>query len=129
MPRKQKQKIKVYDSAALEGLMQEVYNDACNGLKDAQAIINEIKKSTKAEDVDEVTRIAKELINAGKQKTDNVKIKLEVAKLQYDSLKQGGDAGKAMEGRYGDKVGENDFDAVRELIKKKALSDDNDVNN
>jgi len=127
MPRKKKQVIKVNDSTSLEAAMQEVYNDACSGIKEAQTVINELRNSTTAEDVDEATKISHQLISAGKQKTDNVKLKLEVAKLQFDSLKHGGNAAKAIEGRYGEKPSEDDFGSVREMIEKNAFADDNEV--
>ena len=90
MPRKKKQQIKVNNSTSLEGLMQEVYNDACTQISDAQRTINELANSTTAEDVDDATKIAREKSNAQKIKDSGVKIKLEVAKLQADIIKHNG---------------------------------------
>ena len=90
MPRKKKQQIKVNNSTSLEGLMQEVYSDACSQINDAQRTINELTNSTTAEDVDDATKIAREKTNAQKIKESSIKIKLEVAKLQADIIKHNG---------------------------------------
>ena len=45
MPRKRKQDIKINNGDSLEGLLQEVYNDACGQINDANRIINELKTS------------------------------------------------------------------------------------
>ncbi len=70
--------------------MQEVYNDACSQINDAQRTINELTNSTTAEDVADATSIAREKSNAQKIKDSGVKIKLEVAKLQADIIKHNG---------------------------------------
>ena len=70
--------------------MQEVYNDACSQINDAQRNINDLTNSTIAADVDDATKIAREKSNAHKIKESGIKIKLEVAKLQADIIKHNG---------------------------------------
>ena len=116
MPRKKKQQIKVNNSTSLEGLMQEVYNDACTQINDAQKTINELSNSTEAADVDDASKIAKAKTDAQKIKDSGIKIKLEVAKLQSDILKHGGNQEKAVEERYEGKAQISDFKTIRNLI-------------
>jgi len=99
MARKKRQDIKVNNSTSLEGLMQEVYNDACSQINLAQRTINELTNSTNPEDVDDATKIAKEKSNAQKIKDSGIKIKLEVAKLQADIIKSNGNMNEAEQSR------------------------------
>lgn len=118
MPRRRKQQIKVNDTESLEGLMQEIYNDACIQITQAQNTINELNNGVVAEDVDDSTKIAREKSNAQKIKTDNIKIKLEVAKLQTDVIKHHGDIGEASQARSD--VGAaslDDFKEIRNMMK------------
>jgi hypothetical protein len=132
MPRKRKQDIKVNNTTSLEGLMQEVYNDACGQINDAQRTINELQTSTTQEDVEDATKIAKAKIDAQKIKDSGIKIKLEVAKLQSDIIKHSGNTEKAVEERYEGKAQIKDFKAIRDMINNQAngIEDDNeDTNN
>jgi len=117
MPRKKKQQIKVNNTTALEGLMQEVYNDACTQINDANRTINELQTSTTPEDVEDATKIAKTKIDAQKIKDSSIKIKLDLAKLQSDIIKHGGDADAAVEERYEGKANLSDFKTIRDIIK------------
>lgn len=116
MPRKRKQQIKVNNTTSLEGLMQEVYNDACGQINDAQRTINELKTSTDPEDVEDATKIAKARTDAQKIKDSGIKIKLEVAKLQSDIIKHSGNQEAALQERYDGKANINDFKTIRDLI-------------
>lgn len=131
MPRKRKQDIKVNNTNSLEGLMQEVYNDACGQINDAQRTINELQTSTTPEDVEDATKIAKVKIDAQKIKDSGIKIKLEVAKLQSDIIKHSGNTEKAVEERYEGKAQIKDFKAIRDMINNQAngIEDDNEDNN
>lgn len=132
MPRKKKQDIKVNNTNSLEGLMQEVYNDACGQINDAQRTINELQASTKPEDVEDATKIAKAKIDAQKVKDSGIKIKLEVAKLQSDIIKHSGNTEKAVEERYEGKAQIKDFKTIRDIINNQAnIQDENneDSNN
>ncbi len=126
MPRKRKQDIKVNNTNSLEGLMQEVYNDACGQINDAQRTINELTTSTKPEDVEDATKIAKAKIDAQKIKDSGIKIKLEVAKLQSDIIKHSGNTEKAVEERYEGKAQIKDFKAIRDMINNQANGVEND---
>lgn len=117
MPRKKRQRIKTNNNESLESLLQETYNDACVNIIDAQRTINEMVNSAEPEDVDDLTKIAKEKTNALKIKDSAIKIKLEIAKLQNDILKHGGDMNKALEERSAGKVSLNDFKAIRKMIE------------
>jgi hypothetical protein len=126
MPRKKKQQIKVNNSTSLEGLMQEVYNDACGQINDANRTINELASSTTPEDVDDAAKIAKAKVDAQKIKDSSIKIKLEVAKLQSDIIKHGGDQKAAVEERYEGKATLNDFKTIRDIVENGGdLEDDN----
>jgi len=120
MPRKKKQQIKVNNTTALEGLMQEVFNDA-------NRTINELQSSTTPEDVEDATKIAKTKIDAQKVKDSSIKIKLDIAKLQSDILKHGGNEEKAVEERYEGKAQLSEFKTIRDIIKNGG--DNQDTNN
>lgn len=124
MPRKRKQQIKVNNTTALEGLMQEVYNDACGQINDANRTINELQSSTTPEDVEDATKIAKTKIDAQKIKDSSIKIKLDIAKLQSDILKHGGNEEKAVSEHSGGKANLSDFNTIRDIIKNNSDSED-----
>jgi len=117
MPRKKKQDVKVNDVESLEGLMQETYNDACLQINDAQRSINELASSATPQDVDDLTKIAKEKGGLLKVKDSAIRIKLELAKLQSDILKNRGDADAAIQERTDGKASLNDFKSIREMLK------------
>ena len=129
MPRKKKQEIKVNNTTSLEGLMQEVYNDACGQINDANRTINELQTSTTPEDVEDATKIAKAKIDAQKVKDSGIKIKLEVAKLQSDIIKHSGNSEKAVEERYEGKAQISDFKTIRDIIKNNGDEDTNEESN
>jgi hypothetical protein len=124
MPRKKKQDVKVNDVESLEGLMQETYNDACLQINDAQRSINELASSATPQDVDDLTKIAKEKGGLLKVKDSAIRIKLELAKLQSDILKNRGDAETAIQERTDGKASLNDFKSIREMLKN-----DKDIEN
>jgi hypothetical protein len=125
MPRKKKQQVKVNDTASLEGLMQETYNDACTQINDAQRNINEITNSIQPEDVDDQTKIAREKSNALKIKDSAIKIKLELAKLQSDIIKHNGNIEEAQDSRISSGAPTfDDFKNVREWVNE--ANSDND---
>ncbi len=124
MPRKKKQQIKSNNVESFEGLLQEVYNDACANIKDAQTTINEMTNAAEPEDVDDLTKVAKERGNLLKVKDSAMKVKLEVAKLQNDSIKHNGDLSTAVNERRGGKVDFNDFRAVRKMIEDGSKDND-----
>ena len=128
MPRKKKQVIKVNNTTSLEGLMQEVYNDACGQVNDANRTINEMKTSTVSEDVEDATKVAKTKIDALKTKDSAIKIKLEVAKLQSDIIKHSGNTEKAVDERYEGKAQIADFKSIRDMIKKDSESGQDENN-
>lgn len=117
MPRKRKQDVKVNNVDSLEGLMQETYNDACLQINDAQRSINELATSANPTDVDDLTKIAKEKGGLLKVKDSAIRIKLELAKLQSDILKNRGDADAAIQERSNGKASLDDFKSIREMLK------------
>ena len=123
MPRKKKQEVKVNNVDSLEGLMQETYNDACLQINDAQRTINELSVSAEPTDVDDLTKIAKEKGGLLKVKDSAIRIKLELAKLQSDIIKNRGDANAAINEMSNGQVSANDFKSIREMLKN-----DKDVN-
>jgi len=120
MPRKKKQKISVNDSTSLEGLLQEIYNDACGLIKDAQKTINQLDAATNPEDVDDYTKIAKEKSNAMKIKESGVKAKLEVSKLLGDIIKHNGNVEEGIHSASGGQASADDMKSIRDLIKGKS---------
>jgi DNA-binding protein YbaB len=117
MPRKKKQEVRINSADSLEGLCQEAYNDACAQINDAQRTINEMTSSANPVDVDDLTKLAKGKVDALKIKDSAIKIKLEIAKLQNDILKNNGDADAAVKDRSNGTVSLDDFSKVREMIK------------
>lgn len=118
MPRRKKQEVKVNDIESLEGLMQETYNDACLQINQAQSTINELTNGTTAQDVDDSTKIAKEKGGLLKVKDSAIRIKLELAKLQSDILKNRGDAEAAIKEKSNGKASIDDFKSIREFLKQ-----------
>lgn len=119
MARSKKQKIEINNNDSLQGLMQEVYNNACNQLNDSQKVINEIAVAASPQDVDDYAKIATSKINALKLKDSAIKIKLDVGKLQNEIIKH---SGSLTEGSTtssgGSVVTSKDFSQIREIIKK-----------
>ena len=126
MARKKKQQIKTNDNSSLTGLLQEVYNDACSNINDAQKTINEMSNAAEPADVDDLTKLAKEKTSALKVKDSAIKIKLEVAKLQNDIIKNSGNEEAAVTERSDGKVTMSDFKAVRQMLKDSA--NDEEIN-
>ena len=126
MPRKRKQDVKVNDSDSLQGLMQEIYNDACLQITEAQTAITLLSVSTDPQDVDDHTKIAKEKANLLKIKDLGISKKLEVAKLQTILIKSNSDADSINKELSANKASIDDFKAVREMFKKRRDEDYND---
>jgi hypothetical protein len=117
MPRKQKQVIKTNSDDSLSGLMQETYNDACLQINDAQKTINELSASATPADVDDLTKIAKEKGGLLKIKDSAIRIKLELAKLQSDIIKNRGDVETTINERSHGTASISDFKSIREMLK------------
>ncbi len=124
MPRRKKQEVKVNDTESLEGLMQETYNDACLQINQAQSTINELTTGTQPQDVEDATKIAKEKGGLLKVKDSAIRIKLELAKLQSDIIKNRGDVDAAIQEKSNGKASLDDFKSIRELLKN-----DKDIKN
>lgn len=124
MPRRKKQVVKVNNLVSLEGVLQEVYNEACGNIKSAQEGINIISTASEPADVDEFAKVAKAKTDFLKTKTDNIKVKLEVAKLQNDSLKHAGDLKADLADSADGKVTNEHFSSIREMIMEKAKRED-----
>jgi len=125
MPRKKKQEVKLNDNDSLEGLMQETYNDACLQINDAQKTINELTTAATTQDVDDLTKIAKEKGGLLKVKDSAIRIKLEVAKLQSDIIKNRGNVDAALQERTDGKATIDDFKSIRQmLVRDKDVTDE-----
>ena len=126
MPRKKKQEILINNNDSLSGLMQETYNDACLQINDAQKTINEVTSSATPTDVDDITKIAKEKGNLLKVKDSAIRIKLELAKLQSDIIKNRGDVETTVNERSQGSASFDDFKTIREMIKKNETDSNNE---
>lgn len=118
MPRKKKQDVKINDTEALEGMMQETYNDACLNISDAQKTINELTNSATPTTINDYTSIAKEKGVLLKVKDSAIRIKLELAKLQSDIIKNRGDVETAVSERSNGTASLSDFKSIREMLKQ-----------
>tara|TARA_B110000977_G_C10992113_1_gene460329 strand:- start:714 stop:1103 length:390 start_codon:yes stop_codon:yes gene_type:complete len=125
MPRKKKQQIKTNNTDSLEGLLQETYNDACANITAAQNNINEMGNSAEPEDVDDLTKIAAQKTSALKIKDSAMRIKLEIAKLQSDLIKNKG-ANETNQPSNGGKVSLSDFKAVRKMMEENSKNNNID---
>jgi len=126
MPRKKKADVKVNNTNSLESLMQETYNDACLQISDAQKTINELATSATPLDVDDHTKIAKEKGGLLKIKDSAIRIKLEIAKLQNDILKNRGDVDSAVSERSNGSASLSDFKTIREMLKQDKENNENE---
>ena len=90
MARRKKQKIEVNSNDSLQGLLQQLYNNACDQIRDAQSVVNEVDAGAVAEDVDDYAKVAKAKTDALKLKYSGIKAKLDVAKLLADLIKHNG---------------------------------------
>ena len=75
-------------------------------------------------DVDDHTKIAKEKGNLLKIKDSSIRIKLELAKLQSDIIKNRGDADSAINERSHGTASLSDFKSIREMLKNEANNED-----
>ena len=125
MPRKKRQKIKINDTEALEGILQETYNDACANITAAQGVINEIGNAAEPEDVDDYSKIAKAKVDSLKVKDSAMRLKLEIAKIQSDLIKNKG-VTETTNASTGDKVSLSDFKAVRKMMEENAKANEID---
>lgn len=117
MPRAKRQKIEVNSTDSLQSVLQEVYNNVCTQIKDAQKIVNEVGAASNIEDTDDLVKIAKAKTDALKLKDSAIKTKLDIGKLQSDVLKHSGDIAAALTNNP-EIVGQDSFAKVRELIKE-----------
>lgn len=131
MPRPKKHKIAVEQTESLQSIMQEVYNDAHGQMKEATDAINILVNSTTPEDVDDSATITKERGNLMKIKDSAIKIKLEVAKLHADIIKNNGKTDGVAEGYSGVASGgsgsiDDALAATRELIRQNGQNNEED---
>jgi hypothetical protein len=117
MARSKRQIIEVNSNASLQSVMQEVYNNACSQINDAQKVVNEVSASATPEDVDDITKIAKSKVDALKLKDSAIKMKLDIGKLQSDIIKYSGNMNEVVANNSQLATADN-FSAVREMIKK-----------
>lgn len=124
MPRKKKQEVRVNNNESLEGLMQETYNDACLQINDAQRTINELSSGAVADSIDDLTKVAREKGNLLKTKDSAIRIKLELAKLQSDIIKNRGNEEEAVSERSSGSASLKDFKTIREMVMKNSQIDE-----
>lgn len=123
MPRKRRSKLKLNDIESLTFLMQETYNDACGQQHEAQKAINELVNGAEPQDVEDITKIAREKANFLKIKDSAIRVKLELSKLKSDFIKNSSNPDNQSAGDTS-KPTFDDFSKVRQLMKEKNNNDD-----
>lgn len=118
MPRAKKQDIEVNSNDSLQNLLQEVYNNACNQITDAQKIVNEVSVGSVPEDMDDWAKLAKAKTDALKIKDSAIKTKLDIGRLQSDIIKHSGDVIKAAN-ESAAVVSNSSFAKIREILNEK----------
>jgi hypothetical protein len=126
MPRKKRTEVKINNNHSLEHLMQETYSDACAQINDTQRTINELVNGSTPNDVDEFTKIAKEKSNLLKVKDSAIRIKLELAKLQNEIIKNKGDLESVLNQKNTSGATLTDFKSLREMLKKESQTKHDD---
>lgn len=116
MSRERKQVIELNDNESLRNVLQEVYNNTCTQIRDAQKVINEITAATEPEDVEDHVKLAKAKTDALKLKETAIKTKLDIGRLQNDIIKHSGDI-MASAMTNPEVVNKDSFAKVRELIE------------
>jgi hypothetical protein len=108
--------------------MQEVYNDAHGQIKEATDAINILVNSTTPEDVDDTATITKERGNLMKLKDSAIKIKLDVAKLHAEIIKNNGKTDGVAESFSSTNTGSIDdaLKATRALIRQNGQDNEED---
>lgn len=126
MPRRKKTKLKLNDIESLSYLMQETYNDACTQQIDANRAINEMMSAAEPQDVDDLTKLAREKANLLKIKDSAIRVKLELSKIKTDFLKYNN---KTEESTTASNEGPNlnDFQKVRDMMKNRDSDNDKDI--
>lgn len=104
--------------------MQETYNDACLQINDAQRTINELSTGAVTETIDDLTKVVKEKGGLLKIKDSAIRIKLELAKLQSDIIKNRGNEEEAITERSSGSASLKDFKTIREMVKKNSQQDE-----
>ena len=126
MARKTKTSVKINDTVSLEGLAQEVYNDACLQINSAQGVINELNVAVVPNDnIEDLAILAKEKGNLLKVKDSAIRLKLEIAKLQSDIIKNRGDINGTISERSNGSASVSDFKSIREMLKNKDNESEN----
>lgn len=127
MPRRKKLTIAVKDINSLQDLLQEVYNDACGSIKDAQNTINTLVNSSDPLDTDDHVKMAKAKTDALKLKDSAIKLKLDVARLQNEVIKHQGDATKTIDEinkGTGEAATLETFSKIRAFMKEQGKDDE-----
>ena len=129
MSRKGKHKVHLNNVENLQSLMQEVYNDCNFQIKEAQTKINGLTNGAETDDTLELVAVTKEAGNLLKIKDSSIKIKLDLAKLQNDILKNSAAIEKQDEGQT-EGIGvatTSDFSAIREIVEKGKAQENNSI--
>lgn len=130
MGRPRKTNIEVNDKKSLADLMQETYNDANDQMHKAQRVVNQLESGESPDntDTDDISKIAKQKTDALKVRDSAIKIKIDIAKLQSEVLKHGGDEQTAVESANQGNVDLSDFETIREMLGKYSGNDEENNN-
>lgn len=87
-------KVKLDDKGKIQDLLQEIYNEACKNIEEAQREINKIEMSTNLneESLDAKAKYAKAINDFIATKDKAIGRKLEIGKLMTDYIKLNGEA-------------------------------------
>lgn len=134
MPRKKKQDVRINDTASLEGLLQETYNDALLQITEVQSVINELSANVNAETsrsdndltIEDLTKIAKEKGGLLKVKDSAIRTKLDIARLQSDIIKNSGNAAAGVAETTQGVASLDDMQSIRDWVKNNRINDNLD---
>ena len=121
MQRRRTKMVKLNDKPALEKLLQESYTDSCQLISDTGVIITDLTINAQPADADDLAKISKEKINALKVRDSAIKLKLDIAKLMNDVIKNDGDEGKTVDNvnsENGAQISDDMFERIRQNIER-----------
>lgn len=120
---KKKTRIYMNNVNSMEALLQEIYLESCQNIKQTNDTINELTLNVRPEVVDDWAKVTKSKTDAIKEKTNSIKIKLEVAKLQAESISNSSAINQTMVDKSGGSVTPSHLAEIKQFIKDRMTKD------